>query len=305
MKNISVSRAGGVVIMRPVSTQVRVREKGVVDSPARKGLPRLFFSGNFPIGIVNVLLFWTLIFSFSCAVIDAAHAENETLQVLNDTAVSLYEQGQYDDAAELAERALKIAQDTLGPENPQVVPFLNNLGVIYYAQGKYADAAAIYEQAIRMTEPSLGSDHQRVVYLKEGLAKCKQKMSEQISRKESGGRAETGNKTVLPATTEPAQIVSPTDSGKTPEEAVALPLHPHGKIFTVQVGAFRNLPSARELQGKLQKNGYDAILTSAVTAAGDPLHRVQVGEFAERKKATKLAREIRTLMERDVFVTTK
>ncbi len=223
------------------------------------------------------------------------------MQVLNDTAVSLYEQGQYADAAELAARALAVAEETLGPDNPQIAPFLNNLGVIYYAQGRYSDAAAAYERALRVTEPSLGANHERVVYFREGLTKCRQKMSERRSEKEDDGRDKPSEKMALaPATEKPR--TSPDDLDTSAPGTPAPSLQHAVKVFTVQVGAFKNPTSARELQEKLQQKGYDAGLVSGAAPTGESIHKVQVGEFTERKKAVKLAREIRTVAEVEAFV---
>ena len=119
----------------------------------------------------SLLTIFTIFFTLTLGT--AAFAQNEPLQELNDNSVSLYQQGKYNEAAELAERALKGSEDTLGPYNPQTATFLNNLAVIYYAQGKYAEAEALYERALGITEQSVGSDHPRVKSLLEGLEKCR------------------------------------------------------------------------------------------------------------------------------------
>jgi tetratricopeptide (TPR) repeat protein len=286
----------GLLRRSPGCTAVSVRKTGALRSSP--------ISGRWD-SMRSALLIAALLCSLISAGVTPVGAEGETLQVLNDTAVSLYEQGNYDDAAELAERALKIAEDSMGPDNPEIAPFLNNLAVIYYAQGKYSTAAAMYQRAIRVTEPSLGSDHQRVIYFREGLDKCNQKMSGQEPRKELSGQSDSGDQAALPLSGQSEKVLTPTEAALTTKETTATSVHEGSKVLTVQVGAFRNLLGANKLKERLEKNGYDVSVLSAATSAGDSLHKVQVGEFSERKQAVKLAREIRTLMELDAFVTTK
>jgi len=235
----------------------------------------------------------------------AAFAQNESLQELNDNSVRLYEQGKYNEAAELAERALKGAEKTLGPYNPQTAIFLNNLAVIYFAQEKYTEAEALYERALGITEQSFGSDHPRVKSLLDGLQKCRQKLSEQEipeNSDESGEIAEPPDSS-LPA--EPEQEETLTDVGRAVKESISSSGNISQKLYTVQVGAFRNLLNAKALQDRLDKNGYNVSITTVTAENGDTLHKVQAGEFSERKRAEALSREITTLMGLDVFVTTK
>ena len=235
----------------------------------------------------------------------AAFAQNESLQELNDNSVRLYEQGKYNEAAELAERALKIVDDTLGPYNPQTTTFLNNLAVIYYAQEKYAEAEALYEKALGITEQSMGSDHPRVKSLIEGIEKCRQKLSMQEDLEDSNESGEIAELPDSPLPEETKQEQTLTDAGRAIKEAGLTERKPPQKIYTVQVGAFRNLLSAKALQDRLDKNGYEVSITSLTAENGETLHKVQVGEFGERKKAQVLSQEIKTLMGLDVYITTK
>jgi cell division septation protein DedD len=238
----------------------------------------------------------------------AAFAQNESLQELNDNSVSLYQQGKYNEAAELSERALKGADETLGPYNPQTAIFLNNLAVIYYAQGKFAEAAALYERALGITEQSFGSDHPRVKALLEGLEKCRQKRAEQEipeDSDESGEIAELPDSHDSSPRAEPEKEQTLTDVGRAIKESISSSGKISHKLYTVQVGAYRNLLSAKALQDRLDKNGYDVSITTVTAENGDTLHKVQVGEFSERKRAEALSREIRTLMGLDTYITTK
>lgn len=232
-------------------------------------------------------------------------AEGETLQVLNDTAVGLYEQGKYDEAAELAQRALRVAEDTFGIDNPKIVPFLNNLAVIYYAQGKYAESEAQYKRALALTEQAYGKDHARARSLREGLEKCRQKLSEQEIPEESDELDEIAE---LPDSTlpdQPAPEVTPQVVSSPKKEPGVITEKYFTKKYTVQIGAFRELLRAKALQDKLDKNGYDVSLTTIQRENGETLHKVQTGEFSDRKKAEQLAQEIKTLLGLDPYITTK
>jgi len=235
----------------------------------------------------------------------AAFAQNEPLQELNDNSVRLYEQGKYTEAAELSERALKGAEDTLGPYNPQTTTFLNNLAVIYYAQGKYAEAEALYERALGITEQSFGSDHPRVKALLEGLEKCRQKLSEQEIPEDSDESGEIAEPSDSSPRAEPEKEQTLTDVGRAIKESISSSGKISHKLYTVQVGAYRNLLSAKALQDRLDKNGYDVSITTVTAENGDTLHKVQIGEFSERKRAEALSREIITLMGLDTYITTK
>jgi cell division septation protein DedD len=254
----------------------------------------------------NRSLFLTIItISLLLTFITSVHAESETLQVLNDTAISLYEQGKLDEAAELAQRALSLAEETMGPHNPQIAPFLNNLAVIYYAQKKYSDSAAIYERALGITEQAYGTGHPRVKSLLEGIEKCNQKITEQEEPEDGDASDEIAE---LPDTSPPEKPVQEETPqvAMSPEQASGVITNTYfAKKYTVQVGAFKELPRAKALQEKLDKNGYDVSVTTVQKENGETFHRVQAGEFNDRRKAELLAQEIRTLMGLDVFITTK
>ncbi len=66
--------------------------------------------------------------------------------------VTLYQQGMYSEAAQVAEEVLKVAENTFGPNHPQVATSLNNLALLYQAQGKYAEAEPLYKRALVMGE---------------------------------------------------------------------------------------------------------------------------------------------------------
>ncbi len=250
-----------------------------------------------------LLTIFTIFFTLTLGT--AAFAQNESLQELNDSSVRLYEQGKYNEAAQLAERALKGAEESLGPYNPQTAIFLNNLAVIYYAQGKYAEATALYERALGITEQSLGPGHPRVKSLLDGLDKCRQKLSKEEIPEDNDESDEIAEQPDSSPPEEAEQGKASIDDRKEIKKPDLTAGKISQKLYTVQVGAFKNLPGAKALQDRLDKNGYEVSITSVTAENGETLHKVQTGEFSERKRAEALSQEIRTLMGLDTFITTK
>ena len=79
--------------------------------------------------------------------------------VLNKTAVSLKEAGDYAGAEPLYRRALVIDEKALGPDHPYVGGDLNNLASLLVAKDDYAGAEQLYRRALAIDEKALGPDH--------------------------------------------------------------------------------------------------------------------------------------------------
>jgi tetratricopeptide (TPR) repeat protein len=61
-----------------------------------------------------------------------------------------------------AKEALKVAEQTFGPDHPNVASSLNNLAEVYRAQESYADAEPLLKRALELREKALGPDHPAV-----------------------------------------------------------------------------------------------------------------------------------------------
>ena len=83
----------------------------------------------------------------------------EGARLLNQTASYLQERARYAEAEPLYQRALRINEQALGAEHPQVALNLNNLALLYKTQGKYAEAEPLYQRALAIFEEALGSEH--------------------------------------------------------------------------------------------------------------------------------------------------
>jgi tetratricopeptide (TPR) repeat protein len=99
-----------------------------------------------------------------------AYAQGAEWKTLNDEALSLYRRGRYDQATVVAKKALEVAEETKGPNHPDVAASLNNLAGLYQAQGQYAQAEPLYKRSLAIVGKALGPDHPHVATSLENLA---------------------------------------------------------------------------------------------------------------------------------------
>ncbi len=91
-------------------------------------------------------------------------------EILNREAMELYRAGKYDRAVVVAQKALEVAEQNVGPDHPDVAQSLNNLALLYQTQGEYAKAEPLYKRSLGIWEKALGPDHPRVATILENLA---------------------------------------------------------------------------------------------------------------------------------------
>ena len=104
--------------------------------------------------------------------IKQAHLEtSEASSLLYNAGYYLYERARYAEAEPLYQRALKIGEQQLGPDHPDVAHPLNNLANLYSEQGKYRDAEPLYQRALTIREQQLGPDHPYTKRVRENLAR--------------------------------------------------------------------------------------------------------------------------------------
>ena len=90
--------------------------------------------------------------------------------ILNDEVKELYRTGQYARAVVVGKKALKVAEEIVGPDHPSVATALNNLALLYNTQGQYAAAEPLYKRALKIDEKALGPDHPKVATSLNNLA---------------------------------------------------------------------------------------------------------------------------------------
>jgi len=85
----------------------------------------------------------------------------ETAEVLDALVEALWRGGKakQPESRELAEQAVAIKENTLGPDHPDVAKSLNNLGILLRITGDYAGARPLYERALAIQEKALDPDH--------------------------------------------------------------------------------------------------------------------------------------------------
>ncbi len=70
-----------------------------------------------------------------------------------------YSRGEYEQAQQLYESALRSLEMALGSDHPRVATTLNNLGLVSGATGEYERAKVYYERALRTRQEALGPDY--------------------------------------------------------------------------------------------------------------------------------------------------
>jgi tetratricopeptide (TPR) repeat protein len=102
-----------------------------------------------------------------------AEAREESLPFASLTykvAQYLREQSRYAEAEPLYQRALRIQEQVLGPEHPEVATLLNYLSAMYHEQSKYAEAERLLQRVLRIREQVLGPEHPDVARTLNNLA---------------------------------------------------------------------------------------------------------------------------------------
>ena len=85
-------------------------------------------------------------------------AEDDDPNALNQQVTQLIEQGKYEEALPIAERAFEVAMRTLCSEDLETATALNNLGFLLVESGDYAKAEPLYQEALRIRQKVLGPD---------------------------------------------------------------------------------------------------------------------------------------------------
>jgi tetratricopeptide (TPR) repeat protein len=89
----------------------------------------------------------------------APFAKGDDPNALNQEVNQLIEQGKYQEAIPIAERAVELAKRVRGLEHPDTALSLNNLAELYQAMGEYAKAEPLYQEALRICQKVLGPEH--------------------------------------------------------------------------------------------------------------------------------------------------
>jgi len=89
----------------------------------------------------------------------AAPAQKPEWQLRLEEAMSLYEQGRYEQAIAAETQALRAAESMYGPEHAVVATMLNFLAILYGQHGESQQAEPVYLRALKIREKLLGPEH--------------------------------------------------------------------------------------------------------------------------------------------------
>ena len=68
-------------------------------------------------------------------------------------------QGDYENTLRYYEKALKIRQETLPPNHPDLATSYSNIGSVYFDMGEYSNASSFYEKALEIAQKALPENH--------------------------------------------------------------------------------------------------------------------------------------------------
>ena len=80
----------------------------------------------------------------------AINAQEEKWRNLQDRALELFKKENYLEAESVAKEALKVAEETFGPEHPNTARAMGDLASIYFAQDKLNEAEKLFQKEIEI-----------------------------------------------------------------------------------------------------------------------------------------------------------
>jgi tetratricopeptide (TPR) repeat protein len=108
----------------------------------------------------------------------AASGKDDNLRVLNQRVYRLFEEGNYQEAIPIAERAVEVAKRDRGPEQVKTADALDNLGRLFTKIGEYAKAEPLYQEVLQIREKVLGPEHRDSTGSLNNLAELYEDMGE-------------------------------------------------------------------------------------------------------------------------------
>ena len=90
--------------------------------------------------------------------------------VLNSQIIELNQQGRYEEAARVANDALKVAERTFGQSDEKYAVAVSNLAAQFKSQGNFQEAETLYLKAKAIWEKTLGPDHPNIASSYNNLA---------------------------------------------------------------------------------------------------------------------------------------
>ena len=130
--------------------------------PARARLPRLAW--------IHQSLLIVMLLSLSVPFAWGQTSSELEAYRLSEQMIRLREQGKYEEAARVGERAVSIGEQAFGPDHPDFASDLHNLALVYKDLGNYVRALSLAQQAVGIMEKARGPDHPDTAHALTNLA---------------------------------------------------------------------------------------------------------------------------------------
>ena len=114
-----------------------------------------------------------LVIAALLAMANSASAQPQSadeIDTLNRQVEQLFAQGDYADAATIAELALTLAEGSLGGEHPSTLESINNLAMLRMSQDRYGEADSLHKRALEGLQRVLGAEHSNTLTTINNLA---------------------------------------------------------------------------------------------------------------------------------------
>lgn len=102
-----------------------------------------------------------------------------------------------------------------------------------------------------------------------------------------------------------SQIAKPAPEKSAEKVEPASSLESKSAIYTVQIGAFKNIAEAKHLKEKFDKKGYKSFISSGKNQKAQKIFKVNTGEFKEKKEAELLALKLTKTEGLQTYITMK
>jgi DedD protein len=117
---------------------------------------------------------------------------------------------------------------------------------------------------------------------------------------------------IMPATEKPAQqksaqsqVTAPAQETSVQKVEPAAAKESNSAIYSVQIGAFKNIADAKNLKAKFDRKGYKSFISESRNKKAQKIFKVKTGEFREKKEAELLALTLKKTEGLQTYVTTR
>jgi tetratricopeptide (TPR) repeat protein len=138
-------------------SETRIRENHTVGGA--RGFPMSFGTR------LLLVAAWALVVSLSLPALIVQAGPREEIAALSAQGTQYLARSDNAKAADAFERAFRLAEKALRPDDPALGAVINNLGVVYLHQNRYAEAQSLLGRALPIQQKALGGDHPQVAQI--------------------------------------------------------------------------------------------------------------------------------------------